>query len=136
MGTEKPKMVVSGIYEIRNQVNGKRYIGSTVSLQRRWDEHLRRLRRGCHINKRLLTAFQKYGERAFDLIVLEYVEDHSRLLFREQVYLDTLKPEYNLVSIVHADSRTLGRRVNRNYHHEFMLRWVTGYSEWLQFLRA
>jgi len=67
---------------------------------------------------------------------LEYVEDRSELLSREQVYLDALKPEYNLASIAHAGTRTPGHRANRNYHHEFMLRWVTGYSEWLQFLRA
>lgn len=33
----------AGIYEIRNTVNGKRYIGSTVNFKRRWWAHRAKL---------------------------------------------------------------------------------------------
>ena len=29
----------SGIYQIRNLVNGKRYVGSAVNLRARWRQH-------------------------------------------------------------------------------------------------
>jgi len=44
----------------------------------------------------LQAAFNKYGEGAFTFLVLEDVENASRLIVREQCYLDTLNPEYNI----------------------------------------
>lgn len=89
-------MASSGIYQIRNQANGKRYIGSAVNVGRRCEDHLRRLRRGQHKNRHLQSAFNKQGDRAFAFSLVESVEDSSQLICREQHYLDTLKPEYNL----------------------------------------
>lgn len=86
----------SGIYQITNQLNGKRYVGSTTNLERRWRYHLGDLRRGQHSNRHLQAAFNKYGENTFAFSVLEYVETES-LLEREQHYLDTRMPEYNIL---------------------------------------
>jgi len=86
----------SGIYQITNQINGNRYIGSAVNLQRRWREHLSRLRRRQHSNEHLQRAFEKYGESAFTYSVLEQTEKVSQLVRREQHFLDRLKPEYNI----------------------------------------
>lgn len=88
----------SGIYQIRNQMNGKRYIGSTTNLKRRWWYHLGELRRGQHSNRHLQAAFNKYGESVFVFSVLEHTDVKS-LLEREQHLLDTLKPEYNILLI-------------------------------------
>lgn len=88
----------SGIYQIQNQINGKRYIGSAVNLQCRWRHHLRRLGRGQHDNQNLQRAFNKYGESVFVFSVVEYTEVNS-LIEREQHYLDTRKPEYNIALI-------------------------------------
>jgi len=85
----------SAIYQITNRLNGNRYVGSTVDLQRRQGQHLRTLRRGRHKNEHLQRAFHRYGEAAFLFSILEYVEP-ERLISREQHYLDTLKPEYNI----------------------------------------
>ena len=41
----------SGIYEILNTVNGKRYIGSAVNLAKRWKEHRTGLNRKDHANQ-------------------------------------------------------------------------------------
>jgi len=86
----------SGIYQITNQKNGNRYVGSAVNLKRRWRVHLSDLRRGQHKNEHLQRAYDKYGEGAFGFSVLENVEDAFQLIPREQHYLDTLKPEYNI----------------------------------------
>ena len=88
----------SGIYQIKNTLNGKCYIGSAVNLKKRWGEHLRALRRGGHCNQHLQAAFDKYGEGVFIFKTLERVEPEM-LLEREQHYLDTLKPEYNIAPI-------------------------------------
>lgn len=85
----------SGIYQILNKVNGKRYVGSSINLEARWGAHLRSLRRGQHCNPHLQCAFDKYGEECFAFEVLEHVEHLVQLIPREQHYLDAPNPEYN-----------------------------------------
>ena len=89
-------MMSSGIYQIRNTLDGKYYIGSAVNLRQRWLRHLGSLRHGEHFNPHLQNAFDKSGEGAFIFDVLEYVEDSEMLLKHEQYYLDMLLPEYNI----------------------------------------
>ena len=90
-------MNLSGVYEIRNAANGKRYIGSSVNLLKRGDKHFRQLRRGNHHSIVLQRAFNKYGEDSFMFRVLT-ICDSTNLLFFEQRALDNLKPEYNLLT--------------------------------------
>ncbi|MCX6750441.1 MAG: NUMOD3 domain-containing DNA-binding protein [Candidatus Pacearchaeota archaeon] len=87
----------SGIYEILNTENGKKYIGSAVNIRKRWNYHLSMLRREIHPNKHLQRAFDKYGEGAFQFIVLERILFSEGLIPLEQKYLNKLKPEYNIV---------------------------------------
>lgn len=87
---DKMRKTTSGIYQILNTINGKIYIGSAVKLSARKSEHLRDLRRNCHQNPRLQHSFNIHGEQAFKFSVLEYVEDKSKLLEREQYYIDTM----------------------------------------------
>lgn len=87
--------MAAGIYQITNQVNGKKYIGSAANLQQRWWAHQSALRLQKHHNRYLQRAFDKHGEEAFVFSMLEKVES-AMLLKREQQYLDMLKPEYNI----------------------------------------
>ena len=88
--------MTSGVYQITNQVNGHRYIGSSMNLGGRWPDHLSALRCGHHRNQHLQRAFDKYGEEAFIFEILECVETEG-LIEREQYHLDTLNPEYNIL---------------------------------------
>jgi group I intron endonuclease len=81
-------MAESGIYEIINLVNGKRYVGSAVRIEGRWKEHRRDLRAGRHKNRHLQNAWIKYGEAAFEFRVLEIVPRLGLLIEREQAHLD------------------------------------------------
>ena len=98
----------SGIYLITNLVNGKKYVGSSVVLKRRFKEYsnplyiTRNLKRG---NSKLLNALLKYGSLNFEFKILETIdfepsqsktERRKLLLEREQYYMDEIKPEYNI----------------------------------------
>jgi group I intron endonuclease len=91
-------MAESGIYEIVNLVNGKRYVGSACEFQKRWLEHRRDLERGNHHSRALQRAWNKYGGSNFEFRV---VENCSRdlLIVREQAAFDLLKPEYNACKV-------------------------------------
>lgn len=85
----------SGIYQIRNTVNGKRYIGSAKSFHTRWAKHRSTLRQGKHHSRRLQNAYNKHGKKAFvfEILMVCVKED---LLFYEQRALDRLQPKYNM----------------------------------------
>jgi group I intron endonuclease len=90
-------MVTSGIYEIVNNVTGKRYIGSTVNLGMRRSSHFSGLRRGDHKNAHLQNAWNKHGECSFEFrVILEC--DTDGLLDLEQRYIDAYEWDslYNL----------------------------------------
>ena len=75
----------SGIYQIRNLVNGKIYVGSSINLHVRKLSHFNSLKRNDHANQHLQKAYNKYGLDKFVFEVLEYVEK-DMLLEREQYY--------------------------------------------------
>jgi len=79
-----------GIYAIRNTVTSRRYVGSSKDIELRWKQHLRKLRGGKHANPILQNAWNKYGEQAFEWLVLEECPE-AELCAREQVYLDSDK---------------------------------------------
>lgn len=82
---------MSGIYIIVNRINGKRYIGLSGDMKRRFVEHRSRTKGNC---PSLYAAFAKYGVSNFDFLILEPCVT-SLLLEREAFWIATLKPEYN-----------------------------------------
>lgn len=78
---------MQGIYRIRNKLNGKYYIGSSVDAKSRWEGHCRQLKNSVH-NHLLQPAWDKYGEENFEFEFIEKVENEDGLLSIEQKYLD------------------------------------------------
>lgn len=66
----------SGVYKIRNIINGKIYIGQGADILLRWRQHRWNLKQNQHTNRKLQAAWSHYGEAAFEFsIVLECPED-------------------------------------------------------------
>ena len=78
---------ISGIYCIYNKFTGKLYIGSTKNIKVRSRTHKKDLLEGRHHSKLLQRAYNKYGEAAFEYMVLEIIEP-AKLWEREQYWLD------------------------------------------------
>ena len=91
----------SGIYEILNTINKKKYIGSTKDFNERKKRHWYDLRNNRHINQHLQSAWNKYGESAFVFSPIIYCgEEH--LLEVEQVLLNRNKNGYNIATDAEA----------------------------------
>lgn len=60
----------SGLYQIVNLRNGKRYIGQTAHFKKRYQAHLCALRNGRCNNQHLQRAWAKYGEGSFEFRIL------------------------------------------------------------------
>jgi group I intron endonuclease len=88
----------TGIYEIVNLVNGKRYIGSAVNFAGRWSEHRRQLKTKTHHSRYLQRSWDRYGPDAFDFLVIEFC-DPADLIAREQFAIDAFRPEFNTCRI-------------------------------------
>ena len=87
----------SGIYKIENQITKDIYIGSSVHLTNRKSRHFKDLEKNIHHSIILQRAVNKYGIENFIFIVLENCEKEE-LLIKEQHYLDTLLPLYNILT--------------------------------------
>lgn len=87
----------SGIYEIVNLKNGKKYIGQSIDLYRRKIVHFSTLRTGKHDNKYLQNVYNKYGEKIFEFKILLYCEPFELTRY-EQFFVDRYERE-NLYNI-------------------------------------
>lgn len=85
----------SGIYYLKNKFNDKLYIGSSKNIRTRIYNHKNKLKYKKHNNPYLQNVINKYGLDCFEVGILEKCCEED-LLLKEQYYLDTIKPEYNL----------------------------------------
>jgi group I intron endonuclease len=76
-----------GIYQIKNLINDKVYIGSSIDINKRLYKHLWSLKNGCHDNNHLQNSFNEYGENNFEFSVLENCSI-DELVVRENFYIE------------------------------------------------
>lgn len=79
-----------GIYQIRNNINGKTYIGSAKSFYTRFRKHKNALVKGAHHAIKLQRAWNKYGADAFSFDPV-IICDPENLLMYEQLVMDYAK---------------------------------------------
>jgi len=84
-------IITRGIYKIKNIKNNKVYIGSSVNISSRWQQHKSCLRRGNHHCIGLQRAWKKFGEDSFVFTILETVDNETSILDRETFYINQFK---------------------------------------------
>jgi group I intron endonuclease len=82
-----------GVYCIKNETNGKVYVGSSNKIQKRVRSHKNRLELGTHCCSHLQNAWNSYGPAAFSASILELTDcTEESILAAEQKFLDLLRP--------------------------------------------
>jgi group I intron endonuclease len=90
------------IYLIKNNVNGKIYIGQTIfSLEKRWHQHVLK----ANVDNKMLIcrAINKYGPDAFSISQLDILDSKLQANWMESWYIGILKTRdpkigYNLTA--------------------------------------
>lgn len=86
---------MQGVYKIENINNGKKYIGSSKDIEKRFYQHRRDLENKTHHSVKLQHAWSKAKNKDIFLFdVVEVVDDISALKEREQYYIDLFDAYY------------------------------------------
>ncbi len=89
-----------GVYQIRNTVNGKLLIGTSVNLPAILNRHRAALRMGSHQNRELQKDWTEFGPEAFEFEELDTLTPPERPDYKpsddlralEELWLDKLSP--------------------------------------------
>lgn len=89
-----------GVYQIRNVVNDKVFVDSSVNLDKIWNRHLSELRMGGHLNTSLQKEWNEFGEENFRYEIVSEIEQKDNEMVdygREakllaKMFIDDLKP--------------------------------------------
>ena len=79
---------VSGVYKIVCNNNNKFYIGSSININKRFNEHKNLLRQNKHTNIYLQKCWNRYGEQNFRFKIVETIKDVGQLFKREKRYIN------------------------------------------------
>ena len=83
---------IIGIYEISSISNPEKiYIGSSISITKRWKTHINALRANRHCNLKLQNHFNKYGEDDLSFRIVMKCSK-SELINNEQRFIDKHNP--------------------------------------------
>lgn len=106
----------SGIYQIRNLVNNKIYIGQTTMrfIKRYW-HHQQKLTENTHDNKHLQTAWQKYGPDNFVFEVLHVLKDGE----------DINKLEIDYIKAAHSDNGECGYNIQHGGQEKRLVSYIS-----------
>ena len=95
---ERPKS--AGIFQIKNTVNGRVLLGSSLNLDGALNGHKFMLKIGSHRNKELLADWNEYGTEKFIFEIVEVVQVRDdpnfnlgdELTLLEMIWLEKLQP--------------------------------------------
>lgn len=86
---------MGGIYEIRNRVTGKAYVGRAQNFAARFNRHRYELRHGRHHCLHLQRAWNKHGEAAFEFVIVQECAPEVAISL-ERRRLKSLEGLYNI----------------------------------------
>jgi group I intron endonuclease len=102
-----------GVYVIRCEPTGNKYVGASVNIVKRIREHFYRLERGVHRNRRLQNAYNKYGRDSFTSDVLLYCDPVNLEVYGKRL-IEKFQPDLNIVHTEHTKGAMIRAR-NRNF---------------------
>lgn len=86
------------IYQIINKVDGKRYVGQTIDIERRKKQHFTKLQNNTHPNTKLQQAWNEWGQESFYFDYEEF--EDSSILDKKEIEtiekFDSFKNGYNM----------------------------------------
>lgn len=91
-----------GVFQIRNMINGKIFLGSSKDLKGIINRNRFQLKSGLHVNRQLQRDFSEVGESNFAFEILDYLKpkddlkrDYTKeLKLLEEMWMEKLQP-YN-----------------------------------------
>jgi hypothetical protein len=103
----KLKKFKMGVFQIRNTVNGKIHVGSSLNLDAIWNRNKMELNFGNHRNSILQSEWKQFGERNFMYEILAEVvqKDEDRIDYNKEVktlegmFIAELNPVYNSMDL-------------------------------------
>jgi group I intron endonuclease len=103
----KLKKFKMGVFQIRNTVNGKIYVGSSLNLDAIWNRNKMELNFGNHRNSILQSEWKQFGERNFMYEILAEVvqKDEDKIDYNKEVktlegmFIAELNPVYNSMDL-------------------------------------
>jgi len=104
--------MTSGVYQIRNTINGKVYVGSSVDITARWAVHRSDLKHGHHHSVKLQRAFDKHGADAFEYLIVRKCQMED-LLQHEQHWIDSTDAVGAGYNVLPVAGSFRGRTVSR-----------------------
>ncbi len=118
----------SGIYLILSKETDRKYVGSSIDLRKRKNEHFKALSEGTHGNSFLQNHTNKYGADDLKFGVIELCPK-ANLIEREQYYIDSIQLKFNLCPT--ASSRlgttlTEEQKKKLSEAHKGQLSWMAG----------
>jgi len=89
-----------GIYQIKNLISGKIFIGNSKNLHGKSNSYKFQLNSGLHINRELQEDYSKNGEENFSFEVLDTLEPKDDPAYKydddlktlEELWLEKLQP--------------------------------------------
>ena len=114
----KQTALPTGIFQIKNQINGKVFIGSSTNLNAIFNRHRFQLKMKSHKNATLQKEWNQYGPEAYSFDVLETLKPEAvpseklaeTLLALEEKWLTALKSRMmNTVTIAQKRPRRFNR---------------------------
>lgn len=89
-----------GIYQIRNLINGKIFVGSSKNLHAKLNSYRFQLEQGSHMNRELQEDYIQFGEKNFSFEVVDYLKPKEDLDYDygedltvlEEMWLEKLQP--------------------------------------------
>lgn len=82
-------------YCIKNNINGKMYIGITKNFKQRISKHFTLLKNNKHENEHLQSSYNIYGKESFEVIILIDGLEREKVMETEKLYINKFKTYNN-----------------------------------------